>query len=171
MSPSEPILSEFLTKEELAAELRLDPRTSIVGILAFATADARRTSCCSSSDHAEIARKSNRPWDVRYDGCRPEARNAPNLAFAQVCSDRNNLAAFLWWIVMSIIDIAIEAAPDLTRGRDNRWRGRCPACGYAKPTLEVAVEQDRLVSCSACGEIAGIAAMMGRRERHCYRAE
>ena len=37
-----------------------------------------------------------------------------------------------------------------------------PGCGYAKPTLEVAVEQDRIaVSCSACGEVAGIAAVMG----------
>ena len=65
---------------------------------------------------------------------------------------------------MGIIDIATEAAArlNLTRGRDNKWRGRCPACGYAKPTLEVAVEQDRIaVSCSACGAVAGIAAMMG----------
>jgi hypothetical protein len=47
---------------------------------------------------------------------------------------------------MSIVDIATEAATrlNLTRGRDNKWRGRCPACGYAKPTLEVAVEQDRI---------------------------
>ena len=63
-----------------------------------------------------------------------------------------------------ILDIAIAAATrlNLTRGRDNKWRGRCPACGYAKLTLEVAVEQDRIaVSCSACGEVAGIAAMMG----------
>ena len=65
---------------------------------------------------------------------------------------------------MKIIDIATEAAArlNLTRGRDNKWRGRCPACGYPKPTLEVAVEQDRIaVSCSACGAVAGIAAMMG----------
>jgi hypothetical protein len=65
---------------------------------------------------------------------------------------------------MSIIDIATQAAArlNLTRGRDNKWRGRCPACGYAKPTLEVAVEQDRIaVSCKACGAVAGIAAMMG----------
>src|ERR1035437_1599432 len=65
---------------------------------------------------------------------------------------------------MSIIDIATEAAArlNLTRGRDNKWRGRCPACGYAKPTLEVAVEQDRIaVSCKACGAVAGIAAIMG----------
>ena len=65
---------------------------------------------------------------------------------------------------MSIIDIATEAAArlNLTRGRDNKWRGRCPVCGYAKHSLEVAVEQDRIaVSCSACGAAAGIAAIMG----------
>jgi len=65
---------------------------------------------------------------------------------------------------MKIVDIATEAAArlNLTRGRDNKWRGRCPACGYPKPTLEVAVQQDRLaISCSACGGIAGIAAVMG----------
>jgi len=65
---------------------------------------------------------------------------------------------------MSIVDIATEAAArlNLTRGRDNKWRRCCPACGYAKPTLEVAVEQDRIaISCSACGAVAGIAAMMG----------
>ena len=65
---------------------------------------------------------------------------------------------------MKIVDIATEAAArlNLTRGRDNKWRGRCPACGYLKPTLEVAVQQDRLaISCSACGGVAGIAAVMG----------
>jgi hypothetical protein len=66
--------------------------------------------------------------------------------------------------MINIIDIATEAAArlNLTRGRDNKWRGRCLACSYAKPTLEVAVEQDRIaVSCKACGAVAGIAAMMG----------
>ena len=65
---------------------------------------------------------------------------------------------------MSIVDMATEAAArlNLTRGRDNKWRGHCPACGYAKPTLEVAVEQDRIaISCNACGAVADIAAMMG----------
>ena len=64
----------------------------------------------------------------------------------------------------NILDIATEAAArlNLTRGRDNKWRGRCPACGYSKPTLEVAVEQDRIaISCNVCGAVAGIAAMMG----------
>ena len=63
-----------------------------------------------------------------------------------------------------IINIAIEAAArlNLTRGRDNKWRGRCPACGYAKPTLEIAIEDDRIaVSCNACGSIDGVAAAMG----------
>src|SRR5262245_64207742 len=65
---------------------------------------------------------------------------------------------------MLINDVAAQAAARLNmiRGRDNRWRGRCPACGYAKPTLEVAVQQDGIaVSCIACGAVDGIAAMMG----------
>jgi hypothetical protein len=65
---------------------------------------------------------------------------------------------------MLITEIATQAAArlNLIRGRDNRWRGHCPACGYAKPTLEVAVERDRIaVSCTACGAVGGIAAMMG----------
>jgi hypothetical protein len=64
----------------------------------------------------------------------------------------------------SIVNIAIVAAArlNLTRGRDNKWRGRCPACGYAKHTLEVAVQENRIaVSCNACGSIDGIAAAMG----------
>src|SRR5437016_1697775 len=63
-----------------------------------------------------------------------------------------------------LTEIATQAAArlNLIRGRDNRWRGRCPACGYTKPTFEVAVEQDRIaVSCTACGAVGGIAAMMG----------
>src|SRR5436190_2772176 len=63
-----------------------------------------------------------------------------------------------------LTNLASQAASrlNLIRGRDNRWRGRCPACGYAKPTLEVAVEQDGIaVSCTACGAVGGIAAMMG----------
>ena len=65
---------------------------------------------------------------------------------------------------MLINDVAAQAAARLNmiRGRDNRWRGRCPACGYAKPTLELAVQRDRiLVSCTACGGDAGIARVMG----------
>jgi hypothetical protein len=65
---------------------------------------------------------------------------------------------------MLIIDIAAQAAArlNLVRGRDDRWRGRCPACGYPKPTLEVAVEGHRIaVSCTACGAVNGIAAVMG----------
>jgi putative DNA primase/helicase len=64
----------------------------------------------------------------------------------------------------SIVNIATEAAArlNLTRGHDNKWRGRCPACGYHKPTLEVGVEHDRIsVSCNACGATAAIAAAMG----------
>jgi DNA primase len=65
---------------------------------------------------------------------------------------------------VSIVEVATEAAArlNLVRGRDNKWRGRCPACGYAKHTLELAVERDRIaVSCNACGETAAIAAAMG----------
>ena len=60
--------------------------------------------------------------------------------------------------------MATQAAArlNLTRGRDNIWRGRCPACGYAKPTLELAVQRDRIVvRCTACGADASIARMMG----------
>jgi len=65
---------------------------------------------------------------------------------------------------MLINDVAAQAAArlNLTRGRDNIWRGRCPACGYAKPTLELAVQRDRIVvRCTACGADASIARMMG----------
>jgi hypothetical protein len=64
---------------------------------------------------------------------------------------------------MIITDLATHAAArlNLTRGRDNKWRGHCPACGYSKPTLELAVQQDRIaVSCSACGAVAGIASLL-----------
>lgn len=44
----------------------------------------------------------------------------------------------------SIGDIAARAAArlTLTLGRDGKWRGRCPACDYVKPPLEVALEDD-----------------------------
>jgi hypothetical protein len=64
----------------------------------------------------------------------------------------------------SVADIVAHAAArlNLTRGCDSKGRGRCPACGYAKPTLEVAVEQNRIaVSCATCGSVGGTAAMMG----------
>jgi hypothetical protein len=65
---------------------------------------------------------------------------------------------------MLINDVAAQAAAhlNLIRGRDNIWRGRCPACGYAKSTLELGVRCDRIeVRCTACGADAGIARMMG----------
>ena len=168
MSNFEPILSEFLTKEELAAELQRNPRTldrwDVLGVGPPRTHVGRQVLYRRTSVQKWLCAQEHRPWDVRYDGRRAEARNAPNLPVARVCSDCNDLAAFLWWTVMSIIDIATEAAArlNLTRGRDNKWRGRCPVCGYAKHSLEVAVEQDRIaVSCSACGAAAGIAAIMG----------
>ena len=55
-----------------------------------------------------------------------------------------------------------SGAPQPDRGRDNIWRGRCPACGYVKPTLELAVQRDRIVvRCTACSADATIARMMG----------
>ena len=65
---------------------------------------------------------------------------------------------------MLIDDVAARAAArlNLTRGRDNIWRERCPVCGYAKPSLEVAVQRDRIVvRCTACGADASIARMIG----------
>ncbi len=88
MSTSEPILSEFLTKKNSPPNCGSTRERSIVG-MCLALAHRGRSSdvrcfiverpCRNGS-----SRKSNRPWDVRYDGCRPEARNAPNLAFARV---------------------------------------------------------------------------------------
>jgi hypothetical protein len=65
---------------------------------------------------------------------------------------------------MLINDIVNQAAArlNLIRGRDNIWRGRCPACGYAKSTLEIGVHCDRIeVGCTACGADASIARIMG----------
>jgi hypothetical protein len=65
---------------------------------------------------------------------------------------------------MLINDVAAHAAArlNLIRGRDYKWRGRCPACGYAKPTLELGVQCDRIeVRCIACGAAASIARMIG----------
>jgi putative DNA primase/helicase len=61
-------------------------------------------------------------------------------------------------------DVAAQAAArlNLIYGRDNIWRGRCPACGYAKPTLELGVQCDRIeIRCIACGADASIARMIG----------
>jgi putative DNA primase/helicase len=65
---------------------------------------------------------------------------------------------------MLIKDVVAQAAArlNLIRGRDNIWRGRCPACRYAKSTLELRVQCDRIeVRCTACGADASIARMMG----------
>jgi hypothetical protein len=61
-------------------------------------------------------------------------------------------------------DVVAQAAArlNLILGRDNIWRGRCPACSYAKATLELGVQCDRIeVRCIACGGDASIARMMG----------
>ena len=96
----------------------------------------------------------------------PEVNPAPNpFNPAALRSDhRQDFVRVHSPSAFSIIDTATEAAArlNLIRGRDNKWRGRCPVCGYAKPTLEMAVEQGRIaVSCNACGAVAGIAAMIG----------
>jgi hypothetical protein len=65
---------------------------------------------------------------------------------------------------MLINDVAAQASArlNLIRGRDNIWRGRCPACLYAKSTLELCVRCDRIeVRCITCGAGASIARMMG----------
>jgi hypothetical protein len=63
-----------------------------------------------------------------------------------------------------IADIAADAAArlNLIQGRDRKWRGRCPVCGYTKPTLEIALEDGRIaISCVACGAVGAIAAVVG----------
>ena len=65
---------------------------------------------------------------------------------------------------MVIADIAADAAArlNLIQGRDRKWRGRCPVCGYTKPTLEIALEDGRIaISCVACGAVGAIAAAAG----------
>jgi putative DNA primase/helicase len=60
--------------------------------------------------------------------------------------------------------VAAQAATrlNLALGRDNIWRGRCPCCCYGKSTLAIKVaNQGIAISCAACGEVAGIAAIAG----------
>ena len=67
-------------------------------------------------------------------------------------------------IPQSIPDIAAQAAArlNLTLGRDQVWRGRCPACGYKKSTLAIKATDDRImISCAACGSIPKIASILG----------
>jgi hypothetical protein len=64
----------------------------------------------------------------------------------------------------SLQDLAAQAAGrlNLTRGHDGVWRGRCPSCGYAKPSLAMKVASDRIeISCQACGAVSKIASAMG----------
>src|SRR5262245_43873651 len=79
-------------------------------------------------------------------------------------SRQSDPSPFLVGSAMLINDIAAQAATrlNLTRGRDNIWRGCCPVCGYAKPSLEIAVQRDRIViRCTVCGADASIARMIG----------
>ena len=88
MSNSEPLLSEFLTKEELAAELRRNPRTldrwDVLGVGPPRTCVGRQVLYRRASVQKWLVAQEQSAVDVRYDGRRPEARDAPNLAFARV---------------------------------------------------------------------------------------
>jgi len=67
-------------------------------------------------------------------------------------------------IYESVVSIATQAAIrlNLALGRDDIWRGRCPCCTYGKPTLQLKVRYTGIaISCAACGEVAGIAAIAG----------
>jgi hypothetical protein len=88
--------------------------------------------------------------DTTTDGFRQQA-----ISFAPVRS----ITVFVG-SAMLINDVVTQAAArlNLIYGRDNIWRGRCPACGYAKPTLELGVQCDRIeIRCIACGADASIA--------------
>ena len=65
MSSSEPILSEFLTKEELAAELRRNPRTldrwDVLGVGPPRTHVGRRCFIGEQAYRNGSSRKSSRP--------------------------------------------------------------------------------------------------------------
>jgi len=66
--------------------------------------------------------------------------------------------------VESVQRIAAGAATrlNLALGHDDVWRGRCPSCGYGKPTLQLKVRgQGVSISCAACGEVEAIAAIAG----------
>jgi hypothetical protein len=65
---------------------------------------------------------------------------------------------------LSVHGAAAAAASrlNLIRGRDHVYRGTCPCCGYAKPTLQLAVQKNGIsVSCVACGQVEAIAAITG----------
>jgi Toprim domain len=67
-------------------------------------------------------------------------------------------------ILQSIWDTAAQAAArlNLTLGRDHVWRGRCPACGYGKPTLAIKATEDRItIACAACGSVPQIGTILG----------
>jgi hypothetical protein len=59
---------------------------------------------------------------------------------------------------MLINDITTQPARrlNLTRGRNNSWRGRRAACDYSKPAVEAPVERDRVAV--SCGVVDGIVA-------------
>lgn len=66
--------------------------------------------------------------------------------------------------VESVQRIAAGAATrlNLALGHDDVWRGRCPSCGYGKPTLQMKIRNQGIsISCAACGEVEAIAAIAG----------
>jgi hypothetical protein len=64
--------------------------------------------------------------------CRPRSRVSVQVRLSPA-SDLRQLALyrFLWGPPCSSTTAARQRALNLTRGRDNIWRGRCPVCGYA----------------------------------------
>jgi hypothetical protein len=74
MSNCEPILSEFLTKEELAAELRRNPRTAAANARrtpgALSASERGEVDCCA---RAKIGRSMNTP-DAASSGTDPEKK-------------------------------------------------------------------------------------------------
>src|SRR4051812_33503813 len=51
---------------------------------------------------------------------------------------------------------------NLHRGRDGTYPGRCPCCGYGKPTLSITVRSAGIVvGCVACGEVENICTVAG----------
>ncbi|MER2266814.1 toprim domain-containing protein [Methylobacterium oxalidis] len=66
---------------------------------------------------------------------------------------------------MSDLDAILSDAAarlNLRFGEDGVWRGKCPCCGYSKPTLALSVLGGGIaISCVACGGKSAIAAVAG----------
>ena len=63
------------------------------------------------------------------------------------------------------IDLLVTEAAHrlgLTLGRDAIWRGRCPACGYGKPSLAIKAHAHGIeVGCVACNAVRTIGTLLG----------